>query len=717
MSHGDTPLQSDSAPNCWVDEGPSTQTPKNDSFAHLIRAREEQQKRIRDALEEQNRQLRVRLAFEEANQCGATSASSAAAVCRLSSRSPSKQPTVPVEEFITFVTEMKHLINYAQEADLVALHALQDRVDFQKRDLTQRIGELEAQMIAMRRREEFGYASGDNPFALMTHSSAGVHEDKPALEYVLHELENVRRTAEEVAQRARKIDETLERQQTSSCLFERDLNALETKMVDFEFLPTLFRQEAMALEERYVEFTHRVQEEMAQKQEQPPLSFEGNAGPIRLLQEQLQAVERAVVELGQRDTVAAKDHVTSDMNDLVCRLVNAKVQEIKETIESSLWEKLQELHKAASNTAGGDPTLSPGEGAPLGSNRMGDTTTSLLEDLAERVQHLETTLHAVTKRHSTEEFSVKEQLVESPTNVLEGAAVILERAIARSETSFIDASILDTRELVERVERIETQVNALEDRLIYFTTKLETRNTEHKTPTGQCVPTTDIGVQCSPIVESDGNHVVISTKSRPPQEGVNHHLQDELELAALGLYTGAVEHLGMPRNVDATTPPNGGQYVDDNISMALPPAYAATLCTRRRKPATREETRTISFGPFKAPHMTITPESLSKTIAAMHERKRHKEDAVKKVIAALRDVQKQFSKLSEREPPAQRNGTRRSGCERTTSSTQEDSDPLLETIVSQKEAIHFKEKQLMILRNKLWREIAQLEEDERELLA
>ncbi|RNF15569.1 uncharacterized protein Tco025E_05489 [Trypanosoma conorhini] len=718
MSRGDFQLQPGAGLSPCEGKGLPTRAPKNYSFAELIRAREEQQRRIRDALEEQNRQLRARLASEEGNEGGAAAASSAAAVRRRGpSRSPSKPQTVPVEEFITFVTEMKHLINCAQEADLVALHALQDRVDFQSRDLIQRLTELEAQMIAMQRREEFGYTSGGSPFVPMTRSKARTAEDNPALEYVLRELENVRRTAEEATQRTRQLDEALEGQQLSLREFERELNALETKMVDIESLPYLFRREAMTLEERYAEFTHRVHEEIAQQQEHPSRSCENDNVPMRLLEEQLRAVERAVVELSQRGIATPKDHMNGDIDGLVSGLVERKVQEVKEAIASSLWAKLQELHQAAPDKDGDDPTSSIEGDAPLGSNRQRATTTNLVEDLAERVRRLETTLHTATKRSSTEQPSVEEERLKLPTNQLACAAVLPESAMARGASSSTDAAILDTKEIVERVASVETQMNSLEYRLNYLTTKLEECNTGHKTPPGECEPTTDGGVRCSPVLEGNDVHLDISTKGRHTQEGVTRHLQEELELAAVGLRSKAAPEPCVTQNIAAAAIPNERHFVDKNISMLSTPGQAAQWSCRRKKPVAREEPRTLSFGPFKAPQLVITSESLSKTVTAMHERKKQKEDAVKKIIDALRDVQRRFSQLSERESAAPISGTQRSRRERPACNTYDDTVCVLNSIASQKEAILSKEKQLLNLRNTLWREIAQLEEDERDLLA
>ncbi|KAH9593092.1 hypothetical protein LSM04_000918 [Trypanosoma melophagium] len=125
---------------------------------------------------------------------------------------------------------------------------------------------------------------------------------------------------------------------------------------------------------------------------------------------------------------------------------------------------------------------------------------------------------------------------------------------------------------------------------------------------------------------------------------------------------------------------------------------------------------TRPFGPYKAPIGLISAESLSKALAETRARKLQKEEAVVKVIESLREVQRRFEDLSAREMIVPSSGRRANKSQKSLSHTSEDFAALLEFIVTQKEPVHAKERTLLDLRNTLWREIAQLEEDERELL-
>ncbi|EKG03371.1 hypothetical protein TCSYLVIO_005583 [Trypanosoma cruzi] len=716
MSHESSPLQVGSVLGPSVEERFSSRSLETYSFADLIRAREEQQRRIREALEEQNRQLRARLGSEEANQGAGDPAITASAARHRSSQSPAKQHSVPIEEFITFVTEMKDLLNCAQQADLVALHALQDRVDFQNRDLAQRITELEAQMIAMQRRDEFGYATGDSPFAPVPSSVANMVEDKSPLQYVLHELEEVRHAAEEAAKRVREYDEVLDRHRTSFCLLEKDINVLETKMVDLEALPSLFRRESMTMEERYAEFTHRLQEEILVQRERWPRSIEGTNDAIRQLEERLKVVERAVFEMNQRSTVEIVNRGSGDVECVLPSLVGKKLQEPKKATESFPQAKLDEPDCIQSASAADDPTSSAGGGAPLLSKGQDDVTTEFLGDLPKETQCLDAKPHTVTSDLTTDAPSMKDR-IEPLTKEVDCANVMLEGAIARRAYLGIDPSILGNKQMVERVTKVETQLGILEEKLNYFAGKFEVSNTESETHTGESAPKTGRCTSSDAVAEAKSNRLDISTKSHHSQERINRYLKEDLELATVGLRPEAAEQIGTACNIAATASPNGLHFMEGNMLLHSASGQTAVLPVRRRMQVSRKEPENFSFGPFKAPSVPITSGSLSKAVAEIHERKRQKEGAVKEVIAALREVQKRFSELSDRESATQRCSARRSGQKHLTSSTCDDPVSLLEFIATQKEAIYSKEKQLLDLRNTLWREIAQLEEDEREFLS
>ncbi|EKF31948.1 hypothetical protein MOQ_004209 [Trypanosoma cruzi marinkellei] len=611
---------------------------------------------------------------------------------------------------------MKDLLNCAQQADLVALHALQDRVDFQNRDLAQRIVELEAQMIAMQRRDEFGYATGDSPFAPVPSSVAHVVGDKSPLQYVLHELEEVRHAAEEAAKRVREYDEVLDRHRTSFRLLEKDINVLETKMVDLEALPSLFRRESMTMEERYAEFTHQIQEEISLQREKWPRSFEGNKDAMRQLEERLKVVERAFFEMSQRSTVKIESRESGGVECLLPRLAGEKMREPKEATESSSQAKLDERDCIQSASAADDPTFSAGGGAPLVSKGQEDVTTEFVEDLPKETQRFEATPHTAKSDLTTDAPSMEDRN-ELSTKEVGGANVMIEGAIAPRANLGIGPAILGNKQMVERVAKVETQLGILEEKLNYFAEKFEVSNTEPETHTGESAPKPGGYTPPAAVAEANNNDLDISIKSHHSQERINRYLKEDLEIAAVGLRTGAAEQIGTACNIAATAGPNGSHFMEGNILLHSAPGQTAVLPVRRRMQVSRNEPEKFSFGPFKAPAVPITSGSLSKAVAEINERKRQKEGAVKEVIAALRDVQKSFSELSDRESATQRCSTRRSGQKHLNSSKCDDPVSLLEFIATQKEAIYSKEKQLLDLRNTLWREIAQLEEDERELLS
>ena len=85
-------------------------------------------------------------------------------------------------------------------------------------------------------------------------------------------------------------------------------------------------------------------------------------------------------------------------------------------------------------------------------------------------------------------------------------------------------------------------------------------------------------------------------------------------------------------------------------------------------------------------------------LSALLEAKQQKEAAVGKVQAVLREIQAKFQELTAKDPATY------------SRSSSADAKQIAALIARQKEAVYQKERQLVDQRNKLWREIADLEE-------
>jgi hypothetical protein len=162
-----------------------------------------------------------------------------------------------------------------------------------------------------------------------------------------------------------------------------------------------------------------------------------------------------------------------------------------------------------------------------------------------------------------------------------------------------------------------------------------------------------------------------------PQMSVDRHLQMELEVAATEDWT---------RRAASISTGNS------------PPATSRSVVTRNQSPIVFSRQSPPVAHPFK------TDGSLS--IAALRNQRAQKEAAANKIQSVLKEIQTKFQELTAREPLHRPLG----------GASQAETRKVSELIAKQKEAIFEKERQLVQQRNKLWREIADLEAMEENLL-
>ena len=196
-------------------------------FASLIQAREEQQRRLRARLEEQNLELQHRL-----------------------SQSDGK---VPAQEFITFVAELKEMVTRHHETENSTLRALHEMICMENNELRGRMEALESRLEAS---EEARSIVRDD----QTEQSIAVSIQVDALK------EDVERLIELTADHERKI----EANPATSGKLDEHLADLDDRLGLLEDVPSEIRREMVDIGVQLEELRQEVAEEMRALKERYP---------------------------------------------------------------------------------------------------------------------------------------------------------------------------------------------------------------------------------------------------------------------------------------------------------------------------------------------------------------------------------------------------------------------------------------------------------------
>lgn len=223
------------------------------SFVELIRARELQQMRIRNSLEQQNDQLQQRLknAFD------------------------SRETSVNINEFLMFVTEVKELVVRGNEAEVAAFKALNDKVEQQERFFEGRIAELEARLIASDRTRDLVREEQMDQILSLSNEVETLKEASERLET-------------QVAAHADANDQTV----VFSERVAAALQDIEERVVSIESLPTTVTDTLADMEVRLNQVQLDVQEDLRKIRERYPDTEDKLAHVMSKAEENLLLLQR-----------------------------------------------------------------------------------------------------------------------------------------------------------------------------------------------------------------------------------------------------------------------------------------------------------------------------------------------------------------------------------------------------------------------------------------
>jgi hypothetical protein len=582
-----------------------TASAKEITFADLIRQREAQQRRIREALEAQNRSLRERLGFGNGPIGDGT-------------------PGIPAEEFVQFVSDLRELISKGQEADIAAFHSLRDRVDVQNTMLEQRISELEARLASSEQARDLMREEQANQSLTL---SGEIDELRAHLDAAVKRFESRDDVLTEAVAAIRALNET-------ATTFDR-------KFAEIEAETSARIAEVVAIEKRFEELR------LQNKQEQSDLSVLRND----TLKEQQHIITTLISDAAEQLAVMKNNadaliEDTRHHHSIIGSLVDERIEPLRAELDAH-YRKLINTdlqHYLEHYTAAGAEQIAEAHAAKVSLLHLETSVKLALQQMREKYsgevdrQLKEVIDHAkaIEAERRLDFPTTDSERVEMMVKELEGGFVMLEGIIRNNVTQHRSCPLLPRVEALEaKADELEVKTSLEHQPRIMFTVESQT------------------SLQ-PPALDDPVERV---------QSVVERHLKYELDVAAAEASARTV-----PLVVDRTL------QLQQRSSSSSPGGTVGTL-----------------------PGVSAISSQRS-LITSLQEAKVQKEAAVSKVQAVLREIQAKFQELTTKDP-----GT-------TGRSSSADAKKIAALIARQKEAVYQKERQLVDQRNKLWREIADLED-------
>lgn len=721
------------------------------SFADLIRAREAQQRKLRGELEAQNQALRDRLGlisntlgsspsaghFGNGSDWGSPPADDGMRHRDASDGdgTPTLGPVLSASfsniatsqqlmDVINFVADMKDSVRRAQESDTILLRALQDRIEDQERRYEERISVLEARLAGEERTHEILREEQQEQVETLT---TAFEELKSSMEAAVQDrcsvlesgMSNHQLSLQTFAVSAEGVEERLAAAEASLVTLQRNQTRDEMKLHSLTEGVERDRSLMTALKDETI---HERKEQLEQIIRSASTQLEFSEKQMARLQEATHAaqedMDRAV---GQR-----MEHAEERLRDHVLDLMGSSRDTLQAQIETSmkrmivLGEEVAEEAKATRRNA--DDAL---KGLRDEYRTEVDAT---LADVVQRAKQLETERRA--------EFPVADvDRVNLMIQELEGAAAILE-GFAKN-TVLLQASASGGGGANVSHAAVAKRVEALEEAIHTLYTKLEDEIAS--APLRRAMFSVD--VQTGPLGRDNGPSWSDEDRVR---RSVERHLRSELEVAAAdhsatktrtetaltllaaasnsrttSAYPNTAPHLASPSPPRSATPVgsgSGGTWSRGASPRAGGVSYHSDL---QQMPLTNAPA-TVQTHDIHHHRTTSSSQakSHSRLLAEVVAERQKKEQTVDKIQQILREIQSKFHELSVREPlqrSLHTNMVDGGGGSSTFVLTPRSTTHTSDQILKQKEAIFQKERVLVEQRNKLWREIGLLEEQEEQL--
>lgn len=655
------------------------------SFSDLIRAREAQQRRLRETLEQQNRQLKEKLGLltcvspdrkpSEPSPPGASADLVALGVYELPGTSkaeahePNSSNTTNVSqsamiEIINFVTDIKDTITKSQEAEQLALRTLENRFEKVVEGYESRISLLEAKLSAEERARDILREEQAEQFETL---STGVEE--------LRQLGSQR-----LDERCTAIESTLSNHQLSIQALNANAEDVGERLADLETFQSESSQNAAAL----TVSLQQVSDAFA-KDRSTLLAFKDET--IYAQKEKLEAILNSAttqLEYVEKQLSKSQQHAQEIQTSLE-DIINMRIGEAQASLRSDVasaaqasrdaMELLQAEWKKKYESLGTDVAIRASEARHSVDQCIAEVKERYNGVVEAKIREVVQEAKALEEERRREFPTADVDRIALMIEELEGAAVLLEGV---TKNSIMPSAVSRPCPLTERVETLEALVDEL-------SVKVQV----------DYAPRIMFSVDCQtgPLAHAE----------LKPQEvlktTVERHLQRELDMATAESSAAKVK-VETLRALGTISPSAGnaaGRRADtkyDDQPRASPrelPSPRTTIVTGAASASSSDSTQR------KHPHEIL------KQIA---EEKERKEIAAEKVQQVLRAIQSKFQELSVREP-LQRSMTL---------TNTPNSRKVTEQIAQQKEAVYQKERQLVEQRNKLWKEIADLEAQEERIL-
>lgn len=260
-------------------------------FATLIQAREDQQRRLRAKLEQQNVDLQQRLTESDGK--------------------------VPAKEFLTFVTELKEMVNKHHETENSTLRALHEMVCTENNELRAKMEHLEAKV-----------ASSDESRMVLREEQT---EQSITLSTIVESMkEDIERLIGLTAEHERKIDSN----PATSGKLDEMLSEMEERLNHLENVPGEIRQEMVEIGVQMEEQRLEVSEELRKIKEKYPDTEE------KLTAVMTKAEENLAVLQNQADNAV---HTANYQAQHVEELVESGIAELGNGLRALLDRRADEL--------------------------------------------------------------------------------------------------------------------------------------------------------------------------------------------------------------------------------------------------------------------------------------------------------------------------------------------------------------------------------------
>ena len=392
-------------------------------FVELIRAREAQQQRIREALEQQNRQLRERLGAKISDESS----------------------TVPAAEFVRFVGEVKDLVSKAHEADVAAFHSLQDRFEKHAARLSERIQDIEARVAASNKELE-----------LCRLGEALAHQQ------TISQLDELRGQFGLLEKRLVARDDSSSH--SAVLPLAASLQSMEQRLVEAELVPAALRHNIADLEARHEKLSELCEEERAKAQIAQTRTSQKNEA--RLTQIVAEA-ENQLLCIGE--AAKTSNEMLVHQKSHIHETIDAKIEDVRWALQTTTVDKVGECVDKATTVLSEQKTEYDALVANLKSlaTNVGVEVSSAIRDLKKsHGEVIDEKLKEMTRKAEEHESKRRAEFptldadrVDLMISELEGAFTLIEGA-ARNKASGV---VPPTRDCPHshRISRLETQVKAL----------------------------------------------------------------------------------------------------------------------------------------------------------------------------------------------------------------------------------------------------------------